>query len=112
MIGENLLTQTADFYPYTGESEQGVATYGTKVVLTKVRVTKTRQMLMTALGEAKNDKAILFFDCIVSQPYGTTFKSDDKIIWESVSYRVREDGTARAESQNHHYRIALVGVDG
>jgi hypothetical protein len=112
MIGENLLTQTADLYSYLGESEQGGASYDTKVVLTKVRITKTRQMLMTALGEAKNDKAILFFDCVISQPAGTTFKSNDKIVWEEVSYLVREDGTARAESQNHHYRVALVGVDG
>jgi hypothetical protein len=112
MIGENLLTQTADFYSYLGESEQGGASYGAKVVLTKVRVNKAKQMLMTALGEAKNDKLVLFYDCVLSLPTGTTFKTDDKIVYNSVDYRVREVIEARSESIIHHYKLALVGVDG
>lgn len=112
MIGENLLTQTADLYPYTGESEQGGASYGNKVVLTDVRVNKAKQMLMTALGEAKNDKLVLFYDCVLSLPTGTTFKADDKIVYGTVNYRVREVIEARDESTVHHYKLALVGVDG
>jgi hypothetical protein len=112
MIGENLLTQTADFHSYLGESEQGGANYDTKVVLTKVRVNKAKQMLMTALGEAKNDKLVLFYDCVLSLPAGTTFKADDKIVYNSIDYRVREVIEARNESTIHHYKLALVGVDG
>ena len=112
MIGENLLTQTADFYSYIDESEQGGANYSAKVILTKVRVTKAKQMLMTALGEAKSDKLVLYFDVTNSLPAGTTFKADDKIVYSNVDYRVREVIEARNENTVHHYKLALVGVDG
>ena len=108
MISENLLTQTATLYPYTGESEQGGASFGTAVTLTKVRVTSNTQLMMTALGEEKNDKKVLYFDIVNSLPAGTTFKADDKIVYDTISYRVREVIPARDESTVHHYRIALV----
>ena len=105
-----LLVHSAEYYPCTGDDSYGNATYGTRSDLTRIRIGRAKAVLMTALGEAKNDKLILNYDCVNSLPAGVVFKHSDKIVYGGVTYYVREASDPSGDSSAiHHYRVALVG---
>ena len=80
-ISPALLVHSADLYSCTGENQYGQPSWSTeKVELTKIRVSSSKRMTLTALGEAKNDQFVLTFDCTNSLPFGTTFNERDKIV--------------------------------
>jgi len=109
-ISEAILVHSAEYYPYTGDDAYGSPAYGTKVDLTKIRISRARSVYINSLGEAKEDKLILNFDCVNSRPTGTTFKHLDKIIYGGVSYLVRvSDDPSGDATAAHHYRVSLVG---
>ena len=106
-----LLVHSAELYSCTGENQYGQPSWSsTKVELTKIRVSSTKHMTLTALGEAKNDLFVLTFDCTNSLPFGTTFNERDKIVYNGKTYFVREVNAPSGDSSGvHHYRLALVG---
>lgn len=82
----------------------------TSISLTRVRVSRAKQTIVTSLGEAKNDKLVLTFDCVNSLPVGTTFGERDKIVYGGQDYIVREVTDPSGDiATPHHYRLALVG---
>ncbi len=110
-ISESILVHSAEYYPYqSADDGYGNPTYGTKVDLTKIRISRAKSSYMSSFGEAKNDRLILNFDCVNSRPSGTTFKPLDKIIYGGTSYFVRESNDPSGDATAaHHYRVALVG---
>lgn len=93
------------------EDSFGNPTYGaTPTNLTRVRVSRAKQTLVSSLGEAKSDKLTLIYDCVNSLPVGTTFAERDKIVYGGQTFFIREvyDPSGDA-STPHHYRCALVG---
>jgi hypothetical protein len=109
-ISLDVLVHSADLYPKSGEDAFGNPTWGEKVELTRIRVSRSKQTLLTALGEAKNDKLVLIFDCTNSLPAGTAFGEGDKIVYNSGTYLACEvtDNSGDVAAA-HHYRVALVG---
>ena len=75
-----------------------------------IRVTSTKRMTLTVLGEANNGLFVLSLDCTNSLPFGTTVNERDKIVYNSKTYFVREVNAPSGDSSGvHHYRLALVG---
>ena len=110
-ISPALLVHSADLYSCSGENQFGQPSWSaTKIELEKIRVSSTKRMTLTALGEAKNDLFVLTFDCTNSLPFGTTFNERDKIVYNGKTYFVREVNAPSGDSSSvHHYRLALVG---
>lgn len=103
-----ILTHSATLYPYTG-TVNSVKTYGAAVNLTSVRVRSVKQVGMTSLGEMKNDKFLLSFDCVNSAPFGTTFKANDKIVFGTSTLAVRAANPCPGDSDAiHHWEVSLV----
>jgi hypothetical protein len=110
MIGRTLLIHSATLTPAGAPDADGNATPGTAVNLSKVRVMMAKQNAMTALGDAKDDELIMYFDCKASLPAGTTFKADDVITFSSVNYKVRKVSTHYSVNQQpEYYKVALIG---
>lgn len=111
-ISVGLLVHSATLYARTADDAYGKPTWSsTAVNLTRVRVTHAKQTLATSLGEAKNDKLVLIYDCVNSLPAGTTFGERDKIVYGGMSYIVREVSDPSGDASTpHHYRLALVGA--
>jgi len=64
---------------------------------------------MTSLGDMKNDKYKMFFDCANSAPSGTEFKKDDKIVYGSLTLFVRATENPKAlGTAIHHWEVSLV----
>jgi hypothetical protein len=64
---------------------------------------------MTSLGDMKNDRFKMFFDCVNSAPVGTVIKKDDKIVYGSLTLFVRSVEPCKAlGSTVHHYEVSLV----
>lgn len=107
-ISPAILTHSATLYPTTGVVNS-VRTYGAAVNLTSVRVRSVKQTAMASLGEMKNDKFLLTFDCVNSVPAGTTFKANDKIVYGSYTLAVRAAIPATGDSSAvHHWEVSLV----
>jgi hypothetical protein len=110
-ISLDVLVHSAALYAKTGEDSFGNPTWSaTAVNLTRVRVSRAKQTLVSSLGEAKSDKLTLIYDCVNSLPVGTNFAERDKIVYGGQTFFIREvyDPSGDA-STPHHYRCALVG---
>ena len=110
-ISLDVLVHSATHYAKTGEDSFGNPTWSeTSNDLTRVRVSFTKRVLLTSLGEAKNDIATLTYDCTNSLPVGVTFGERDKIVHKGATYYVREISPPSGDADAaHHYRLALVG---
>lgn len=107
-ISKGILSESATLYPYTGTVNSG-KTYSATVSLTNVRFVSIRQNAMTSLGDMKNDKYKMYFDCANSAPIGTTFKKDDKIVFGSLTMFVRAvENPKGMGTAVHHWEVSLV----
>jgi len=107
-ISKSILSESATLYPYTG-TVNSVKTYSATVSLANVRFVSIRQNAMTSLGDMKNDKYKMFFDCVNSAPSGMTFKKDDKIVYGSLTLYVRAVENPKAlGTAVHHWEVSLV----
>lgn len=107
-ISRSLLVHGATLAPYTG-TVNSVKQYGTAVTLTHVRMQPVKQTAMTSLGDMKNDKFLMFFDCKNSAPSGTTFKTLDKITFGGQVLAARMVTPCYGDSPDvHHYEVSLV----
>ena len=83
-------------------------TYGEPIILTHVRLEPFKQNIITALGEAKNDKMILFIDCKMSAPRGTVPVKKDRVTFGSLVLSVREVTPCYGTGPEvHHFEVAL-----
>jgi hypothetical protein len=108
-IPRAMLPHTATYKKLTGIDGRGNKTYATGVALAYVRFESAKKNAFTALGEQKNDRAIMFFDCVNSYPVGTAFATGDVLTYSSQDYEVREVIKECAfDSNPHHYEVMLV----
>lgn len=109
-IPRRVLCHTATLYPFVSIDEYQAPTYGTSVNLSYVRFQPTRQTALTALGEARDDKLVMFYDCANSLPAGVVPKELDKVIFNSLPFIVRTVNHEYDMSANvHHYEAMLKG---
>ena len=83
-------------------------TYGEVTTLAHVRIEPFKQNIVTALGDARNDKATLFIDCKLSVPRGTVPVKKDRVTFGDLVMVIRDItpcyGTG---SEIHHYEASL-----
>ena len=107
-IPRKLLVDTVSYYKVTGTDAYGKDTYATAVSISYVRVDSIKKNILNSLGEAQNDKAILFYDAKNSSPV-VDFAKEDKIVFGGLSYTIREIDILKGDSSSvHHLEIALV----
>lgn len=110
-MSNRLLVHSSTLTPAGTVDADGNSTAGTAVNLTKVRVISAKQNAMTALGESKNDKLVLIFDCKASLPLGTTFKANDLVTYpvtDGIQYTIRSvDARCSNSSVTDYYRVNL-----
>ena len=107
-IPRKLLNDTVICTPKGSMDSWGVVTDGTPVTLQYVRLEKIKRNAFNNLGEAVEDKATLFFDCITSYPQ-VSFNKGDKITHEGENFTIREIDILKATGTRiHHLEIALV----
>lgn len=107
-IPRKLLNDTVIFTTKGSMDSWGVVTDGDPVTLNYVRLEKVRKNAFNSLGEAIEDKATLFFDCINSNPQ-VSFNKGDKITHEGQDFTIREIDILKATGDRiHHFEIALV----
>lgn len=88
-------------YKSTGVDEHGEPLFGVSVLY--VRCEPVKQTALRALGEMKDDKLILFYDCVNSLPASIVFKPFDKIVFNSQDYIIRTVGNYAP----HHVELFL-----
>lgn len=106
-IPARLLKHSCTIEPFAA-TVGSVPTYGAAVTLEHVRIEPFKQNIITALGEAKNDKMILFIDCHMTTPKGTIPHKKDRVTFGDLVLIVREPGPVYGSGPNvHHYEAAL-----
>ena len=102
-----LLPHSCTIEPFTG-TVGSVPEYGPAVTLQHVRLEPFKQNVITALGEAKNDKMTLYIDCHMTTPRGIEPKKKDRVTFGDLVLVVREPGPIYGSGKNvHHYEVAL-----
>lgn len=108
-IPRRLLAHSATLHRYD-KTVNSVKTYFSPAIDLKfVRFEPVKQNAMTSLGEMKNDTFVMVFDCRNSTPVGTTLKTNDKIVFGSITLAVRKVASGVDDtSAVHHYEVNLV----
>lgn len=107
-IHRRLLPHKASYAAYTGTSGS-VKTYATAVDMSFVRFESAKQNAMTSLGEMKNDRYLLYIDCINSRPLGLVPKMLDKVVFSGATLSARKVTACYGDSAEvHHYEVNLV----
>jgi hypothetical protein len=109
-ISEGLLIHTASLYPATTSiDDYGKPVPADEIKLTKIRVVRAKRTVAEALGEAKNDRLTLIYDCTFSLPRGVVFNHGDKVVRNGKTYTVREATDPSGDEEGpHHWKVALV----
>jgi len=107
-ISIRMLPDTATYRPVASFDENGVATFGTDVALTRVRVEAIKKQRNADLGEQSEDKFLLMFDTTNSRPTGQGFTKNDRIVFDSVELTIRQvEKLTDKPSHVHHYEVYL-----
>lgn len=107
-IPVRLLPHSGTYEPYTG-TVGSVKTYGALVTMYRVRFEPVKQNAMASLGDMKNDRFLLIYDCQNSQPGGLAFKVNDRITYVGMTLVVRKATPFFAGSNDvHHYEVNCV----
>lgn len=107
-IPRRLLIHSGTLAPYTG-TVNSLKTYGAAVTLEHVRFDPVKQNAMTSLGDMKNDRFTLFFDCVNSRPAGTVPAVGDKITFGTLALFARKVTPCYGSTPEvHHYEVACV----
>jgi hypothetical protein len=93
------------WYKRTGVDATNKATYAKGVKISFVRCEPMKQTAMKSLGEMKDDKITLFYDCVNSSPVGLVMSLGDKVEVGigGNSFTVRTVG----DFSPHHYEVYL-----
>lgn len=108
-IPRRLLVHSASLRRYD-KTVASVKTFFTPAIDLKfVRFEPVKQNAMTSLGEMKNDRFVMVYDCRNSTPVGTTFKFNDEITWGTFVLVVRKVSTGIDDTANpHHLEVSIV----
>ena len=107
-IPRRLLPHKAVLSVYEG-TVNSVKSYADPVDISFVRFEAVKQTAMTGLGESKNDRYIMFFDCVNSRPLGIAPKKLDKIEFDGAALVVRVVTACYGRGESvHHYEAQLV----
>lgn len=107
----SLLNMTATLYPYTGQDDYGSSTYGTAVTLGNIYIEQTKAIKIGGIGEIPDGTLTMFFDSTNSTPSSTVFKNLDKIVYDNISFVIRQAIPYRKPMTGamHHWEIQLYG---
>lgn len=107
-IPVRLLPHNATLEPYLG-TVNSLPNYGPAVTLLHVRFEPVKQNAMTSLGDMKNDRFLLIFDCLNSLPAGTVFAIKDRITFNGATLSARKVTPCYGDSAAvHHYEVNCV----
>lgn len=107
-IPRRLLVHSGTLKHRTGVDQYNKPTYAADVALTNVRFEPVKATALQALGEMKDDKMLMFFDCVNSSPVGTTFAQMDRIVFGDLTLTVRMVEPVYGDSAAvHHYEVSL-----
>ena len=107
-IPRTMLPHTATLKRATGIDENLNKTYAATVTLNFVRFEPAKKTALTSLGEQRDDKMVLFFDCLNSLPFGQTFEQLDEIEFNGIKLSIREvNPEYTVYGTPHHYEIYL-----
>jgi len=105
-IPRKLLIHSATLSHVTGTDEYGVDTL-TETTPRYARFEPTKRTNLTGLGESRNDKYLMFYDCTNSAPSGQTFAQEDHIVYNGVTLTIRKVDEESDERGLHHYEVYL-----
>lgn len=105
-IPRNVLIHTATHKVLSDIDAYGVQTT-IESSLKHVRFEPSRKTILSNLGEAKDDKYLMFFDCKNSSPKDETFSKLDKIVYNGVELTIREIVQEYDDKGLHHLEIYL-----
>lgn len=107
-IPRRMLPHVAVLSPYIG-TIASVRQYGTDIDLSFVRFEPVRQTALTSLGDSKNDRFTMYYDCINSMPRGTVPKQFDKISFQFMMLTVRYVKPCYGDRAGvHHYEVNCI----
>lgn len=107
-IPRRLLPHSATYTPFLG-MVASKKTYGTPAALSFVRLVPVKQNAITSLGDMKNDRFTLYYDCANSLPAGISFKAGDLVEFVGSTATVRAVAPIYADSPSvHHVEVQLV----
>ena len=87
---------------------RGKKTFETAQTLVYIRCEVAKQNAFTALGDYRNDKLVLFYDCNNSLPADIVFTAEDVVTFNNVDYTVRDVTHEYDDVELHHYEVYLV----
>lgn len=107
-IPVRLLPHSATLESYLG-TVNSLPNYSPPVTLLHVRFEPVKQNAMTSLGDMKNDRFLLYFDCVNSLPAGTAIAIKDRITFNGVALSARKVTPLYGDSAAvHHFEVNCV----
>jgi hypothetical protein len=108
-IPRTVLIHTITHSARVSVDEFNLPTFGTPQEIKYVRMEPSKETSLTGLGEMKNDKYLMFYDCVNSYPVGRSFKEHDRVVYNGLTLFIRKIRECPGERAMHHYEISLVG---
>ena len=109
-IPAEILKNKATLYPYSGQDNYGVPTYGNEVELENIYIEPVTSAFVQSLGESERYELTLFYDAVNSKP-SVRFTNLDKIVYDGKEYGVRlvADFFNPYDNRLHHSEVRLYG---
>ena len=102
-IPRRILVHSVTYSARASVDEYNNPTYATGVPVSFVRLEPVKMTALRALGELKDDKFTLYYDCENSEPTGVAFKELDKITYNGSDYIIR----SISDFSPHHLEMVL-----
>lgn len=107
-IKRALLVHSIDLSILTDSDKWDKETFGESVAVKYVRVENVKKNILNSLGDAQDDRALLFVDTKNSTP-NLVYSKKDKVTWNGEDYRIREISEEYGDNEKlHHLEIKLV----
>jgi len=102
-IPRRMLIHNIILRPVLNKDEYGNRTFSASAAISYVRCEPSKRNALASLGEMKDDKLILFYDCFNSEPQTLTFNLNDEVEFNSQKYTIRDF----KDFSPHHLEIFL-----
>lgn len=103
-IPREMLRHSVTFEALTAADADGNGTFATAVTISFVWCEPVKDWLRSNVGEMKDDKLTLFYDCVNSSPAAIAFKQGDRVTFGSDKYLVR----TIKDFSPHHLEVILI----
>lgn len=101
-IPRDILIHSATKYTTT-KDRYGKETISASAPITFIRCEPVSEWKQANIGEMKDDKLLMFYDCVNSLPAGLSFAKGDKVEFNGQDYTVR----SFKDFSPHHLEINL-----